>query len=89
MGISMELLILVVGLVALAFFAARYGHDSRPGFDTPRDTIDRDGLLMPDTSPEAPGAPVVAPHPQSWLHLPRMAQAWRGPPPPVRSSTKS
>jgi hypothetical protein len=71
----MELLILVVGLVALGFLAARFGHDSRPGFDTPRDMIARDGLVPSDTGQDAPAAPVVAPRRQhrSWLHLPRVA----------------
>ena len=73
----MELLILVVGLVALGILAARFGHDSRPGFDTPRDMIARDGLVTYDTGQEAPAAPVASPRRQrlSWLHLPRVAHS--------------
>ena len=71
----MELLILVVGLVALGLLAARFGHDSRPGFETPGDTIARDGLVTYDTGQAAPAAPAAAPRRQhrSRLHLPRVA----------------
>jgi hypothetical protein len=70
----MELLILVVGLVALGFLAARFGHDSRTGFDTPGEMIARDGLVTYDTGQVAP---VAAPRRQhrSRLHLPRIAHS--------------
>ncbi len=81
----MELLILVVALVTLGFLAARFGHDSRPGFDSPGEMIARDGLVTYDTGIEAaPGTPATPVRPPIPRRRPARCCASNSPPPSTR-----
>jgi hypothetical protein len=73
----MELLVFLIALVSLALLAARFGHDSRPGFDgTPGELIARDGLVAWDRGIEPAPDPAAQQRRQTeWRHWYRLAHS--------------